>query len=75
MIGHFRVRRDIVDKAGRVTLRHNSRLYHVGIGRPYAGTRIVLLVHELEVRIITDDGELLRDLTLDPTRDYQPLSE
>jgi transposase InsO family protein len=74
-LGHFRVRRDVVDKAGRVTLRHNSRLHHVGIGRPYAGTRILLLVHELEVRIITEEGEFIRELTLDPTRDYQPRSE
>jgi hypothetical protein len=26
-----------------------------------------------DVRIITDDGELIRALTLDPTRSYQPL--
>jgi hypothetical protein len=28
-------------------------------------------VADLEVRVITEDGELLRQLTLDPTRDYQ----
>ena len=32
------------------------------------------LVHDLSVRVITEDGELVRELTLDPTRDYQALS-
>jgi transposase InsO family protein len=69
---HFRVRRDKIDKAGIVTLRHNSRLHHIGVGRPHAGTRVLLLVRDLHVRVITEDGELLREVTLDPSRDYQP---
>jgi transposase InsO family protein len=69
---HFRVRHDRVDKVGRVTLRHNSRLHHIGLGRHHTGTRVLLLVADLEIRIITPDGELLRQLVLDPTRDYQP---
>ncbi len=73
-INHYRSRRDVIDKAGKVTLRHNSRLHHIGIGRAYAGTRVRLLVHDLSVRVITEQGELLRQLTLDPTRDYQPSS-
>jgi len=28
---HSRVRHDEVDKAGNVTVRHNSRLHHIGI--------------------------------------------
>jgi hypothetical protein len=32
-----------------------------------------MLVHDLNIRIINAaTGELLRQLTLDPTRDYQP---
>lgn len=69
---HFRVRRDRVDKVGRVTLRHNSRLHHIGLGRALHGTRVLLLVADLEIRILTEDGELLRQLTLNPDRDYQP---
>ncbi len=70
---HFRVRRDRVDKIGRVTLRYESRLHHIGLGRRYCGKRVLILVADLEVRVITRDGDLLRSLTLDPTRDYQPL--
>jgi transposase InsO family protein len=69
--GHHRVRRDRVDKTGTVTLRYRSRLLHIGVGRAHAGTRVLLLVADLDVRIITDDGELLRHLTIDPTKDYQ----
>ena len=68
---HYRVRRDIINN-GTVTLRHNSRLHHIGIGKAHTGRRVLLLVADLHVRVITDDGELLRELTLDPTRDYQP---
>jgi len=70
--GHYRVRHDRVDRAGVITLRHNSRLHHIGIGRRHAGTRILVLVRDLYVRIIDTDGNLMRELTLDPTRDYQP---
>ncbi len=69
--GHHRVRRDRVDKGGRVTLRYRSKLLHIGIGRAHTGTKVVLLVNDLDVRVITEDGELLRHLTLDPTKDYQ----
>ena len=70
---HFRVRKDRVDKVGRVTLRYNSRLHHIGLGNRHAGTRVLLLVADLDVRVLTEDGELLRELVLDPTRDYQGL--
>jgi hypothetical protein len=67
------VRRDRVDTAGSVTLRVHTRLHHIGVGRIHAGTPVILLVHDLHVRIIqAATGELLRDFTLDPTRDYQP---
>jgi transposase InsO family protein len=71
--GHFRVRRDRVDRDGKLTLRHNSRLHHIGIGRRWAGTKVLILARDLQLRIITEqDGQLIRELVLDPNRDYQP---
>jgi transposase InsO family protein len=70
---HYRIRHDRVDKGGRITLRYKSRLNHIGLGRAHIGTRVLVLVADLDVRVLTEDGELLRALTLDPTRDYQPL--
>jgi transposase InsO family protein len=69
---HVRVRRDKIDITGVITIRHNSRLHHIGLGRRLAGTRVLALVDGLRVRVITEDGELIRELILDPDRDYQP---
>ena len=69
---HVRVRRDKIDFTGVITLRHNSRLHHIGLGRRLAGTRVLALVDGLRVRVISEDGELIRELVLDPRRDYQP---
>jgi hypothetical protein len=55
-----------------ITLRHRSRVHHIGLGRRLIGTKVIALVDGLPVRVITEDGELIRELTLDPTRDYQP---
>ena len=70
---HNRVRTDHVDQAGSITLRHNGRLHHIGVGRIHHRTRVLILARDLNIRIINAaTGELLRDFTLDPTRDYQP---
>jgi transposase InsO family protein len=69
---HYRIRHDRIDPSGVFTLRHNSRLHHIGVGRRHAGTDILVLVHDLHIRALTTDGELLRELHLDPNRDYQP---
>ena len=70
---HDRVRTDRIDTNGVVTLRHGGKLYHIGIGRAHAGTHILLLVQDTHIRIIgAATGELLRELTLDPSRNYQP---
>ena len=70
---HNRVRTDRLDANGTVTLRHGGRLYHIGIGRTHTRTHVLLLVQDRHIRIINAaTGELLRELTLDPTRSYQP---
>jgi hypothetical protein len=33
-----------------------------------------MLVAGLDVRIVSEEGELLRELVLDPSRDYQPMA-
>ena len=70
---HYRVRHDRVDKSGRVTLRYLSRLHHIGLGAAYRGVAIHILVANKNIRVIREDGSLIRELTLDPARDYQPL--
>ena len=70
---HTRVRHDRIDPSGVVTLRVAGRLHHLGVGRAHARTHVVMLVDDLHVRIANAaTGELLRELTIDPSRDYQP---
>lgn len=72
--GHWRIREDHVDKGGSVTLRRGGKLHHIGLGTEHAGTPIRLLIHDIDILIVDRaTGEILRELTLDPTRDYQPL--
>jgi hypothetical protein len=63
---HHIARADRINQAGSITLG-------VSVGRHHYRTRVLVLVHDLDVRIIhAATGALLRELTLDPTRDYQP---
>jgi len=50
-----------------------EKLYHIGIGRAHGGTRVLLLAQDLHIRVTSAaTGELPRELTLDPDRNYQP---
>ena len=73
---HDRVRHDRIDKTGAVTLRVNGKMHHIGVGRTHARTHVILLIQDLHVRIVNAiTGELLRELTINPDRDYQPRNE
>jgi hypothetical protein len=41
---HFRVRQDKVDQTGKVSLRHMSRLYKIGVGSAHKGGPVKLLI-------------------------------
>jgi hypothetical protein len=59
-----RVRRDIVDTDGKITLRHAGRLHHIGVGRTHARTPILMLINGLQIRIIhATTGQIIRELT------------
>jgi transposase InsO family protein len=70
---HYRVRQDRVDTNGTVTLRYQSRLRHIALGRANKHQSVRLLVAGAQVRVVREDGSLLRELTIDPRRDYQSL--
>jgi len=73
-VTHFRVRRDKVDRWGRVTLRYLGRLRHIHVGCAFKRWPVRIFVAGAYVRIVTEDGQLLRELTIDPARNYQPLT-
>jgi hypothetical protein len=59
------VRTDRIDQAGVITLRVAGSLHHIGVGRTYTGTRVLILVQDLHITIVNAaTGELLRQLTL-----------
>ncbi|WIG19133.1 hypothetical protein [Kocuria rosea] len=71
----WRIRTDRVGKNGRVAVHLHSRLHHIGIGRTYARTLVKMFLHGRHVLIIDPaTGLVLRDVILDPTKDYQPRS-
>jgi len=68
---HSRVRRDRIDEFGKVSLRINGQLHHIGVGRTHWRTHVLVLVHDLEVRVVhASTGELLRELTIDLSKTY-----
>jgi hypothetical protein len=44
------------------------------LGREHAHNRVLILVADRYLRAVdAENGELLRELTIDPAKDYQPL--
>lgn len=71
LLAHTKVRRDRVDSTGCFTLRYRSGFHHVSVGRVHKGKRVLILMADLDVRVIDDDGVLIRHLELDPSINYQ----
>jgi hypothetical protein len=70
---HYRVRHDRIDAAGVITIRYNSRLHHIGLTKHLRGTHVIVLIDNRDIRVLhRDNGQLIRKLVLDPTRNYQP---
>src|SRR5277367_2308303 len=69
--GHFRIRHDTVDQFGKLTLRHGSRLHHLGVGRPHAATPVLILVTTVTVTVISkNQHHVLSSHHIDPDRNY-----
>ena len=70
---HWRVRHDIVDASGVITLRWAGQLRHLAIGRAHNGHHILLLVAGADTLVIRPDtGEIIAEHHLDENRDYHP---
>ena len=67
---HHRVRHDKVSH-GNVSLRIDGNLHHIGLGRGLHGTPVIMLIDDLDVRVIhATTGEIIRVLTINPNRRY-----
>ena len=68
----WRSRTDIVDKNGKVTIRYAGQIRHLGIGRLHTGTPVLILIHDRNVSVSNmNTGEIIAELTIDPTKNYQ----
>lgn len=69
----WRVRYDIVDTTGTITIRYAGKLRHLGIGRAWRRHEVIALIHGTDTIIISrTTGEIIAEHTIDPHRDYQP---
>lgn len=70
--GLWRVRYDTIDNDGKISLRYAGKLLHLGIGRAHTRTEIICLIHNRDATVLTHEGLVLAEFTLNPARDYQP---
>lgn len=69
--GHFRLRYDVTDSRGAMTLRWAGRLFHLKVGVAFARRRVLAIVDEQEVTVVAlDTGEILSTHLIDPDRRY-----
>ena len=72
---HWRVREDVVDVRGHVTLRYLGKIRHLNVGWSYRGQAIRLFILDDVVTFATKDGDFIGETKIDPNRDYQPKGE
>ena len=69
--GHLRLRYDVTDKKGTITLRRAGRLHHLGIGAAHARRRVLAIVDERAVTVVDlETGEVLSAHRIEPDRGY-----
>jgi transposase InsO family protein len=69
----YRVRRDKLDGYGKVTIRYQGRLRHLYVSYKRRRQPVTLLVAGAHLKVVAEDGSILRELTLDSNRRYQPV--
>lgn len=72
---HYRIRHDVLDSRGKVTLRYLGEFRHLYVGYAHRGTRVRLYIVDDVVRVVDEDGELLAEFTIDPTKRYQAMNQ
>jgi transposase InsO family protein len=71
--GHFRIRHDTVDQFGKLTLRHGSRLHHLGVGRAHAHIPVLILVTTTTATVISKTGHhILSSHHINADKNYWP---
>jgi hypothetical protein len=69
--GHFRLRYDVTDSKGAMTVRRAGRLHHLKVGAVHARLRVLAIIDEQAVTVVAlDTGEILSTHLIEPDRGY-----
>ncbi len=69
--GHFRLRYDVSDGKGVITLRRAGRLHHLHIGAAHARQRVLAIADAREVTVVAlATGEILSSHLIEPDKGY-----
>jgi len=69
--GHFRLRYDVTDGKGAMTLRRGGRPHHLKVGAVHARRRVLAIVDEREVTVVDlATGEILSTHLIEPGKGY-----
>ncbi len=69
--GHFRLRYDLTDSKGAMTLRRGGRLHHLKVGAAHARRRVLAIADEYDVTVVAlDTGEVLSAHRIEPDKGY-----
>lgn len=71
---HYRLRKDVVDPHGKVTLRYRRRMLHVRIGHHHRGRHVRLYIIDENIRVVDESGEFLGEITINPAKNYQTMA-
>jgi len=52
-------------------VRYAGVLRHLAVGRPHKGERVLALVADRDVRVLSEEGVLLGRFVIDPAKKYQ----
>jgi transposase InsO family protein len=69
--GHYRLRYDVLDTLGKMSLRRAGRMHHLGVGATHARKRVLAIPDDTTVTVTQlETGEILSTHDIDPTRSY-----
>jgi hypothetical protein len=69
--GYYRLRYDHVDAGGKVSIRHASRMHHLGIGTTHRSKEILAITGQASVTVIElRTGQVLSTHDIDPAHAY-----
>lgn len=58
---HYRIRHDIVDPTGTVSLRRAGKMHHIMVSRKHKRSPVILVIDDLDIRVVNKPQESSSD--------------